>query len=49
MIHDSADRVRGSQFVEITDAGHSPYFEQPAAWNAALLKFLSGIDDDQSD
>ena len=48
MIRDSADRVRGSQFVEIPDAGHSPYFEQPAAWNAALLEFLSAIDKDRS-
>ena len=47
MIRDSADRVRGSQFVEIPDAGHSPYFEQPAAWNAALLEFLSAIDEDR--
>lgn len=32
--------IPGARFVEITDAGHSPYFEQPAAWNDALLGFL---------
>ena len=48
MIRDSANRVRGAQFVEIPDAGHSPYFEQPAAWNTALLNFLSTIDETRS-
>lgn len=28
------------QYVEIADAGHSPYFEQPDAWNRAVLAFL---------
>jgi 2-succinyl-6-hydroxy-2,4-cyclohexadiene-1-carboxylate synthase len=43
MLHDSANRIRGAQFVQIPDAGHSPYFEQPAAWNLALLEFLATI------
>ena len=43
MLRDSANRIRGAQFVEIPDAGHSPYFEQPAAWNLALLEFLAPI------
>jgi len=43
MLRDSANRIRGAQFVEIADAGHSPYFEQPAAWNLALLEFLAPI------
>jgi 3-oxoadipate enol-lactonase len=32
--------VPGSQFVRIADSGHSSYFEQPAAFNAAVLAFL---------
>ena len=44
MLRDSANRIRGAHFVEIPDAGHSPYFEQPQAWNAALLDFLASID-----
>ncbi len=30
----------GAKLVEIPDAGHSPYFEQPDAWNKAVLEFL---------
>ena len=40
MLRDSANRIRGAQFVQIPNAGHSPYFEQPVAWNAALLEYL---------
>jgi 2-succinyl-6-hydroxy-2,4-cyclohexadiene-1-carboxylate synthase len=29
--------------VEIPAAGHSPYFEQPDAWNAAVMSFLKSI------
>ena len=43
MLRDSANRISGAQFVQIPDAGHSPYFEQPAAWNLALLEFLAAI------
>ena len=43
MLSDSANRIRGAEFVEIADAGHSPYFEQPQAWNLAFLKFLNSI------
>jgi len=35
--------LRGAEYVEIPDAGHSPYFEQPQAWNAAVLEFLLGV------
>jgi len=44
MLRESANRIRGAQFVEIRDAGHSPYFEQPVAWNLALTEFLASID-----
>jgi len=32
--------VPASCVVEIAGAGHSPYFEQPQAFNAAVLPFL---------
>lgn len=32
-----------ARVVEIPGAGHSPYFEQPDAWNAAVLDFLASI------
>ena len=34
-------QVRGSRYVEIPHAGHSVYFESPAAFNEAVLRFLS--------
>ncbi len=33
-------RIRGSEFVEIENAGHLSNLEQPEAFNAALLDFL---------
>ena len=36
----SARLIAGAEFVEIHDAGHSPYFEQPDQWNEAVLDFL---------
>ena len=36
----SSELIDGAQYVEIPDAGHSPYFEQPEAWNQAVLSFL---------
>lgn len=36
----SAGRIAGARYVEIPAAGHSPYFEQPEAWNDAVLGFL---------
>ncbi len=32
--------IAGSEVAEIADAGHSPYFENPDAWNAAVSQFL---------
>lgn len=31
------------EFREIDDAGHSPMFEQPDAYNAALAAFLVSV------
>lgn len=37
-----AAAIPGAQFRIIEGAGHSPYFEQPVQFNAALAKFLQG-------
>ena len=39
-IRASAAKVPDARVVEIADAGHSPYFEQPEAWNRAVAEFL---------
>jgi pimeloyl-ACP methyl ester carboxylesterase len=38
LVADSARRLEHAELVEIADAGHSPYFERPDAYNAALLR-----------
>ena len=35
--------IAHAKLVEIPDAGHSPYFEQPKAWNDAVLSFLESL------
>ncbi|MBI1312065.1 alpha/beta fold hydrolase [bacterium] len=35
-----AKRISGATYAEIPGAGHSAYFEQPAAFNRTVLKFL---------
>jgi 3-oxoadipate enol-lactonase len=42
IIRDVAATIAGSRVVEIAGAGHSPYFETPAAWNEAVAAFLVG-------
>jgi 3-oxoadipate enol-lactonase len=39
-LRNMAQLLTSATFVEIADAGHSPYFEQPEAFNQALLRFL---------
>jgi pimeloyl-ACP methyl ester carboxylesterase len=41
LVRDGAGRLRDARVVEIDGAGHSPYFERAAEWNAALLDFLA--------
>jgi pimeloyl-ACP methyl ester carboxylesterase len=41
LVADSASRLANATVVEIGDAGHSPYFERPDEYNAALLGFLA--------
>ena len=40
LVQQVQQRVPGSRYVEIPDAGHSAYFESPAAFNEAVLRFL---------
>jgi 2-succinyl-6-hydroxy-2,4-cyclohexadiene-1-carboxylate synthase len=40
LVAESAGRLANATLVEIADAGHSPYFERPGAYNAALIPFL---------
>ncbi|MEM7092566.1 MAG: alpha/beta hydrolase [Actinomycetota bacterium] len=39
----SAAMIEGAGFVEIAASGHSPYFEQPDAWNEAVGDFLRSV------
>lgn len=41
LIQDGATRLRDARVVVIDGAGHSPYFERAAEFNAALLDFLA--------
>jgi pimeloyl-ACP methyl ester carboxylesterase len=38
LVAESARRLARAEVVEIADAGHSPYFERPDEYNAALLR-----------
>lgn len=42
-LRSAAARLPGARVVEIPGTGHSPYFEAPEAWNAAVLAFLDGV------
>jgi pimeloyl-ACP methyl ester carboxylesterase len=39
-----SDTIPGAQLIVIPDAGHSPQFENPEAWRAALVEFLGAFD-----
>lgn len=43
LLESSSRLIAGALFVEIPAAGHSPYFEQPEAWNDTVTTFLTGI------
>jgi pimeloyl-ACP methyl ester carboxylesterase len=43
LVRASAARLARTTIVEIADAGHSPYFERPDEYNAALLTHLAGV------
>lgn len=42
-IHAVAGLLKDARVVEIPGAGHSPYFERPDEWNAAVLDFLAAV------
>jgi 3-oxoadipate enol-lactonase len=42
-MHDIAAAVPGAELVVIPQAGHSPQFENPPAWAAAMEAFLSRV------
>lgn len=42
-IADAAARVPGARIESVAGAGHSPYFEQPDAWNTLVRDFLRGV------
>ena len=44
LIRISHELTPGSRFVDIPGAGHSSYFEHPAAWNDAVLAFLDDVE-----
>ncbi len=41
VVRSIAAEIQGARMVELPRTGHSPYFETPAAWNAAVSEFLS--------
>jgi pimeloyl-ACP methyl ester carboxylesterase len=48
LVADSARRLANALVVEIGDAGHSPYFERPAEYNAALIRHIERAGGDQA-
>ena len=42
LVHAVAKLLPGARVAEIPGSGHSPYFEDAAAWNAAVGEFLAG-------
>lgn len=44
-VHELGSVIPGARVVEVPDAGHSPYFERPDAWNSAVLSFLSEVEE----
>lgn len=43
VIRSVAAEVSGARIVELPGAGHSPYFETPAAWNRTVSEFLATV------
>lgn len=41
LVHRAAAYITGADVVEIPGSGHSPYFENPSAWNSAVSRFLA--------
>jgi pimeloyl-ACP methyl ester carboxylesterase len=45
VVRAAAGLLPGARVVEIPASGHSPYFEEPEAWNAAVAAFLAAAGD----
>ena len=43
-VHAAADMLPDARVVEIAGSGHSPYFEDPDAWNDAVSRFLASLE-----
>lgn len=46
LIRHSHTLTPGSRFALVPRAGHSSYFEQPDAWNQAILDFIDAVEAD---
>jgi pimeloyl-ACP methyl ester carboxylesterase len=44
IVEKAAGKVRGARFQVLPNAGHSSYFEQAAAFNAAVLAYLRELE-----
>ena len=44
LVRMSHELTPGSRYAEVADAGHSAYFERPAAWNAEVLSFIDAVE-----
>jgi len=44
VIRAASGLVAGARVVVLSEAGHSPYFETPAAWNQTVSAFIASID-----
>jgi len=44
VVREVASLLTDARVVEIAGSGHSPYFEDPDAWNGALRRFLDDLD-----
>ncbi len=43
LVHELSAVIPGSFAVEISDSGHSPYFEKPTEFNDSVLSFLQAV------
>lgn len=43
-VRDAASRLPQVKVVELPDRGHSPYFEDPDAWNTSVEGFLTAVE-----
>lgn len=39
----AATQLRSAELIEMSDCGHAPFLEDPASYNAALLRFIRSV------